>query len=61
VIGAYDSGSQFTGFTGVMRAGKMLSKDDLVQVFRGGYDFNHDLRFDNSKKSLGTLAVLLDR
>ncbi len=58
--GAYATGSHFTGFTGVMRAGKMMSKDDLVQVLRGGFNSNHDFRFDISRKNLDALAAFLD-
>lgn len=58
--GAYGSGSHFTGFTGVMRAGKMMEKDDLVQVLRGGFNAKHDFRFDISRKNLDALATFLD-
>jgi cytochrome c553 len=58
--GAYGSGSHATGFTGVIRAGKMLSKDDLVAVLRGGFNKDHDFRFDISRKNLDALATFLD-
>jgi thiosulfate dehydrogenase len=43
-----------------MRAGKTMSKDDLVQVLRGGFNANHDFRFDISRKNLDALATFLD-
>jgi len=58
--GAYGSGSHETGFTGVMRAGKMLDKDDLTAVLRGGFNANHDFRYDISRKNLDALAAFLD-
>jgi len=58
--GAYGSGSHYTGFTGIMRAGKMLNSDELVQVLRGGFNSNHDFRFDISRKNLDALATFLE-
>ena len=58
--GAYGSGSHSTGFTGVIRAGKTLTQDDLVQVLRGGFNSNHDFRFDISRTNLDALAMFLD-
>lgn len=58
--GVYGSGSHFTGFPGVIRAGKMLQTDDLVQVLRGGFNADHDFRFDISRKNLDALATFLE-
>ena len=57
--GAYGSGSHATGFPGVIRAGKTLTEDDLFQVLRGGFNKDHDFRFDISRKNMNALAAFL--
>ena len=58
--GAYGSGSHYTGFPGVMRAGKALTQEDLFEVLRGGFNKDHDFRFDISRTNLNALAAFLD-
>ena len=58
-VGAYGSGSHFTGFPGVIRAGKTLTEEDLFQVLRGGFNKDHDFRFDISRKNMNALAAFL--
>ncbi len=57
--GVYASGPHFTGFTGVTRAGRSLSNEDLVAALKGAFNANHDFRFDISRKNLNALAVFL--
>jgi mono/diheme cytochrome c family protein len=58
--GAYGSGSHFTGFTGVIRAGKSLTEEDLFEVLRGGFNKDHDFRFDISRTNMNALAAFLN-
>ena len=58
--GAYGSGSHFTGFTGVMKAGKSLTVEDLTAVLKGGFNKDHDFRYDISRTNLNALAAFLN-
>ena len=58
--GAYGSGSHYTGFTGVMSAGKSLTVEDLNAVLKGAFNKDHDFRFDISRSNLIALATFLD-
>ncbi len=57
--GAYASGSHFTGFTGVIRAGRSLPNEDLVAALKGAFNADHDFRFDISRTNLNALAAFL--
>jgi thiosulfate dehydrogenase len=57
--GAYGSGSHFTGFTGVMKTGKSLTVEDIVAVLKGGFNADHDFRYDISRSNLNALATFL--
>ena len=58
--GAYSSGSHFTGFTGVMRAGRTLTRDDLATVLNGSFNFKHDFGQVLSDSQVEALAAFLD-
>jgi thiosulfate dehydrogenase len=57
--GAYGSGSHYTGFTGVYRAGATLSEDGLIAVLSGATDYRHDFSGELSESAMEDLAGFL--
>lgn len=57
--GAYGSGSHYTGFPGVIKAGKSIEVEDLAVVLKGGFNIDHDFRYDISRSNLNALAAFL--
>jgi thiosulfate dehydrogenase len=57
--GAYSSGSHYTGFVGVYRAGATMSKEDLIAVLQGGTDYRHDFSGVLSQQAIENLADFL--
>lgn len=57
--GTYKSGSNFTGFPGVIDAGKEKSIDEIISHLKGKQDPAHDFSKYLDEKSLNELAVFL--
>ena len=57
--GAYSSGSHYTGFPGVIKAGATMSKEELMGVLQGSTDYRHDFSGVLDAHNLEALADFL--
>ena len=57
--GTYATGSHFTGFPGVLKAGATMSKAELLDVLHGATDFRHDFSDVLGADALADLANFL--
>jgi mono/diheme cytochrome c family protein len=58
--GAYKSGTNFTGFPGVLRAGKEKTKDEIISILSGKNDPAHNFSQYLDQQSLDQLAIFLN-
>ncbi len=57
--GAYSSGSHYTGFPGVYGAGTTTTKDQLLQIMKGGNDARHDFSAVLGEEALQDIVSFL--
>lgn len=57
--GAYGTGSNFTGFPGLLNASKTMSNEKILEQLSGGRDPQHDFSKFLSREDLDTLVVFI--
>jgi thiosulfate dehydrogenase len=57
--GAYSTGSHFTGFLGLLKAGRLLSQSQIVEVLHGGLDARHDFTELLTDEQITSLAAFV--
>ena len=58
-LGAYASGDHFTNFLGVLKSGRLLTQEQIVEVLHGGLDPRHSFTFIFNDDEMLALAAFL--